>query len=218
MALSPEVRRDVEILWDFHVLDSGSVVADVLIILGSHDVRVADRGAELYVAGKAAPLAIVTGGAGKVTGTEWTRTEGDVYAERLILKGVPEGSILVETKATNTGDNFGYSRELAKASGYSIESGIIVSKPYMARRSLATAMKVWPDVSWYTRPPQIPLLEYPNDEVPLDRMINLMVGDLQRLKVYAEKGFQAYVDIPMPVWRAYERLADEGFDKFVIKG
>lgn len=217
MVLPPEVREDVEILWDFHVLDSGPVSADAIVVLGSHDMRVADRGAELYVSERAAPLVIATGGSGKVTGKEWVRPEGEIYAERLQEKGVPKEVILVESDATNTGDNFEYSRNLAIANGYVMASGIIVSKPYMARRSLATAIKRWPEVNWYARPPRIPLLEYPTEEVPLDRMINLMVGDLQRLRVYAAKGFQAPVDVPEQVWSAYERLAGKGFDKFVIK-
>ncbi len=87
----------------------------------------------------------------------------------------------------------------------------------MARRSLAVALKRWPEVTWYTRPPQISLREYPTTDVPLDRMINLMVGDLQRFKVYAEKGFQAPVDVPSMVWDAYGRLVAAGFDQFVIK-
>ena len=44
-----------------------------------------------------------------------------------------------------------------------------------------------------------------------------MVGDLQRLRVYEEKGFQAHVDVPSHVWEAYRRLADAGFDRYVIR-
>jgi uncharacterized SAM-binding protein YcdF (DUF218 family) len=218
MRLSPDTERDVEVLWNFHVIDGGPVTADVIVVLGSHDMRVADRGAELFISEQAAPLVVTTGGAGKVTQKQWSRPEGEIYAERLMMKGVPKEDILIEPKATNTGDNFDYSRELVNSSGYRVSRGIIVSKPYMARRSLATAAKNWSGVSWYTRPPQISLADYPTEDVPLDRMINLMVGDLQRLKVYAEKGFQAPVDIPDHVWRAYERLVASGFDSFVIKG
>ena len=57
------------------------------------------------------------------------------------------------------------------------------------------------------------LEEYGCDEATL----NLMVGDLQRLRVYAEKGFQAPVDVPEDVWAAYERLAAAGYDTYVIR-
>lgn len=44
-----------------------------------------------------------------------------------------------------------------------------------------------------------------------------MVGDLQRIKLYAEKGFQIPQDIPDEVWRAYNYLVDQGFSTNVIK-
>jgi uncharacterized SAM-binding protein YcdF (DUF218 family) len=215
--LSGQAREDVRTLWDFHVVDSGPVAGDLLLVLGSHDIRVADRAAELYLTEKAAPFVIVSGGAGKITGAEWTQPESEIYAKRLEEEGVPKDAILAESRAANTGDNFSFSRDLIRNKGIDISSGIIVSKPYMARRSLAVALKRWPEVTWYTRPPQISLREYPTTDVPLDRMINLMVGDLQRLKVYAEKGFQAPVDVPSMVWDAYGRLVAAGFDQFVIK-
>ncbi|MEJ7830229.1 MAG: hypothetical protein WKF91_18615 [Segetibacter sp.] len=43
-----------------------------------------------------------------------------------------------------------------------------------------------------------------------------MVGDLQRIKVYAEKGFQIYQEMPVEVWQAYERLVEVGFNKQLI--
>ena len=48
-------------------------------------------------------------------------------------------------------------------------------------------------------------------------MVNLMVGDLQRLDVYAEQGFQVPQEIPDEVWAAWQELVDAGFDQFVIR-
>ena len=44
-----------------------------------------------------------------------------------------------------------------------------------------------------------------------------MVGDLQRLRVYAELGYQVPVEVPAEVWAAYERLAADGYDRYVIR-
>ncbi len=44
-----------------------------------------------------------------------------------------------------------------------------------------------------------------------------MVGDLQRIKVYPEKEFQIYQEIPEDVWAAYEVLIRVGYDKHLIK-
>jgi hypothetical protein len=51
----------------------------------------------------------------------------------------------------------------------------------------------------------------------MEKVINIMVGDLQRIKIYPEKGFQIYQEIPAEVWKAYERLVALGFDKHLIK-
>jgi len=47
----------------------------------------------------------------------------------------------------------------------------------------------------------------------MEKVINIMVGDLQRIRIYPDKGFQISQDIPDDVWAAYERLVARGFDK-----
>jgi hypothetical protein len=47
----------------------------------------------------------------------------------------------------------------------------------------------------------------------MERVINIMVGDLQRIRIYPAKGFQIPQDIPDEVWTAYERLVKWGFTK-----
>lgn len=48
-------------------------------------------------------------------------------------------------------------------------------------------------------------------------IINIMVGDLQRIRVYPAKGFQIPQDIPEDVWEAYNRLVALGYDKQLVK-
>ena len=43
-----------------------------------------------------------------------------------------------------------------------------------------------------------------------------MVGDLQRIRVYAERGFQIPQEIPDEVWAAYEELVQLGFDERLV--
>ncbi len=63
---------------------------------------------------------------------------------------------------------------------------------------------------------KIPFDEYATEEIPLEKVINIMAGDLQRIKVYAEKGFQIPQKIPVDVWNAYERLVELGFNQQLI--
>ena len=65
--------------------------------------------------------------------------------------------------------------------------------------------------------PQISFDNYPTDDIPLEKVINIMTGDLQRIKLYPAKGFQVYQEIPPEVWDAYEKLIDAGFNEHLIK-
>jgi hypothetical protein len=50
-----------------------------------------------------------------------------------------------------------------------------------------------------------------------DDVVGIMVGDLQRIRLYPEKGFQIHQDIPDDVWRAYEELVEAGYDKYLLE-
>jgi uncharacterized SAM-binding protein YcdF (DUF218 family) len=92
----------------------------------------------------------------------------------------------------------------------------VVQKPYMERRSFATFKKHWPEKELVVTSPQISFEEYATQQISIDQFINVMVGDLQRIKVYPEKGYQIFQEIPEIVWEAYERLVSLGFDKHLI--
>ena len=169
--------------------------------------------AELF-AEKMAPLIVCSGGFGKITREIWNEEEGKVFAKKCIEQGVPKEKILIENHASNTGENFTLTRALLEKEGIKVQSGIIVCKPYMAKRALATARKQWPEVEWRVAVKKIPLDEYISDE-DLEREINVIVGDIERMKTYAEAGFQIPVDIPDEVWDAYKRLVRAGFNRFI---
>jgi len=57
------------------------------------------------------------------------------------------------------------------------------------------------------------LAGYRSGEITEDEVINVMVGDLQRIKMYPEKGFQVHQDIPKEVWDAYLKLVEMGYTK-----
>jgi uncharacterized SAM-binding protein YcdF (DUF218 family) len=132
-------------------------------------------------------------------------------------KDVPLKDILIENRSTNTGENILFTRQLLQEKGLDPQSFILVQKPYMERRTYATFQKQWPGKTVYVTSPQISFEKYSTSEAPLEQVINVMVGDLQRVRVYAEKGFQIHQDIPGEVWNAYERLVALGFNKQLIR-
>lgn len=203
-------------LWDYHHMQHVPEKADCIFALGSHDRRVANRAAELYLQGWA-PLLIFSGGLGNLTKSIWTETEADQFAAIALEMGVPANAILVENESTNTGENILFTQELLQERGLDPQSFIVVQKPYMERRSYATFKKHWPDKQLLVTSPQISFKDYPTDDIPLERVINVMVGDLQRIKIYPAKGFQIYQEMPDTIWHAYERLVELGFDKHLAR-
>jgi uncharacterized SAM-binding protein YcdF (DUF218 family) len=214
--ITTEVLSLAQQLWDYHHMDHQLAKADCILALGSHDLRVADRAAELYLEGWA-PLVIMSGGLGNFTQQMWTEKEADKFAAIAIQKGVPADAILIENRSTNTGENIMFTQQLLKAKGLNMQSFIVVQKPYMERRSYATFKKHWPDKELMVTSPQIAFDEYANEEIPLEKVIHIMAGDLQRIKLYPAKGFQIHQAIPDHVWDAYERLVALGFDEHLVK-
>jgi len=203
-------------LWDYHLLNNQLEKADCILALGSHDLRVAERAAELYLEGFA-PLLVMSGGLGNFTQDIWTEKEADKFAAIAIGKGVPAEAILIENNSTNTGENILFTQKILKEKKLNPQSFIVVQKPYMERRAYATFKKNWPDKKLLVTSPQISFEDYPNEEIPMEKVINIMVGDLQRIKFYPEKGFQVYQEIPPEVWDALEKLVALGFDKHLMK-
>jgi uncharacterized SAM-binding protein YcdF (DUF218 family) len=214
--ITSEIIRLANIVWDYHHMNHKLDKTECIFVLGSQDTRVAERGAELYLQGYA-PLLILSGGLGRLTKESWIETEADLFARIALQKGVPADAILVENKSTNTGENILFTRELLKEKNIHLESFILVQKPYMERRTYATFQKQWPGKTVYVTSPQISFEEYPTPDLPIEKVINIMVGDLQRIRLYAEKGFQVQQEIPPQVWSAYEQLIAAGFDKQLVK-
>jgi uncharacterized SAM-binding protein YcdF (DUF218 family) len=211
----PEILQLAKTIWEYHHLRHTLVPADCILTLGSHDTRVAERAASLYLEGWA-PLMIFAGGLGRLTEGMWTEPEADLFARIAVEKGVPKEAILIENRSTNTGENIQLVQQLLRSKALDPQTFIVVQKPYMERRSYATFAKNWPQKCFVVTSPQIAFEDYPTPEIPLEQVINIMVGDLQRIKVYPEKGFQVYQEIPPSVWEAYERLVALGFNKQLI--
>lgn len=203
-------------LWDYHHMHHTLEKSDCILVLGSHDLRVAERGADLYLQGLA-PIIIFSGGLGNLTKDMWTATEADLFATIALDKGVPREAIFIENKSTNTGENILFTQRLLQDKQLDLNSFIVVQKPYMERRSYATFKKHWPEKKLLVTSPLLSFEEYPNSEIPLERVINIMVGDLQRIKIYPDKGFQITQEIPTDIWHAWERLVEMGFNGHLVK-
>ena len=219
--MNHRIRALVEKIWDYHHLDHQLAPADAILVLCSHDKVVAARGAELFLQGWS-PLLIFAGGLGAITRRLWHEPEADQFAGIAIEMGVPKDRILVENTSTNTGENILFTKQLLAAKGLDPQTFIVVQKPYMERRSYATFRKVWPEKEVRVTSPRVSLDDYlregSHDALSPDDVIGIMVGDLQRIRLYPAKGFQIHQDIPDDVWRAYKELVNAGYDKYLLNG
>lgn len=207
-------------IWDYHHMNMRLEKADAIFVLCSHDTIVAECAAQLFLDGWA-PLLIFSGGYGVITKNLWNEPEADKFAEIAIKMGVPKGKIIVENKSSNTGENVSLTKKILENLHLSPQKFILVQKPYMERRTFATFKKVWPEKDFIVTSPQVSfddyLTNYSNKALDRDHVISIMVGDLQRIKIYPDKGFQIYQEIPADIWDAYEKLVEAGYTKHLVK-
>lgn len=200
-----------KILWDYHHVNHTLKIVDAIIVLGGHDLRVAEKGADLLLAGFA-PFVIFSGYKGERT-QNWPLSEAETFANVAKKLGVTDEKILIENTSTNTGENITNSKLLLEQKGLTPNSIILVAKPFMERRAFATARKIWPDIEWIVTSPAISYEDYPDNEDSKDYLINIMVVYLHSIDIYPQKGFQILQDIPAEVWDAYKELRRRGFGK-----
>src|ERR671913_530454 len=124
------MRPHVEALWRYHQLGHELTPADAILVLCSHDLRVAERGAQLFLE-RFAPLLIFSGGQGGITRRIWNEPEADQFARIAVARGVPRESILIENRSSNTGENIDFTRQLLADRGLDPQTFIVVQKPYM---------------------------------------------------------------------------------------
>ena len=217
--MNERIRPLVEKLWRYHQLNHELSRADAIVALCSHDTIVAERAAHLFQEGWA-PLLIFAGGLGAITKHLWSEPEAEQFARIAVAMGVPEDRVLKETRSTNTGENVLFTRRMLAERGLDLRKFIVVQKPYMERRAYATFRKVWPEAEVIVTSPRASLHEYltrySHESFTDDDVISIMVGDLQRIRLYPELGFQIPQEIPDDVWEAFRVLVEEGYNRHLV--
>src|ERR1043166_2727359 len=100
-----------EAIWNYHLMKHQVAKADAILVLCSHDERIAERGAQLFLEGWA-PLIIFAGGRGAITQRLWNEPEAKRFARIAVSLNVPRESILVESESTHTGENIAFTKSL----------------------------------------------------------------------------------------------------------
>jgi len=210
-----DIREDVATLWAYHQMGHQVRPVDVGIGLGSHDPSVASYAAELWHRG-IFPLIVFTGANAPTTKDRFPRGEALHYSEEARSLGVPDNAILVEPKAANTAENLTLTRELLAEHDIKPRSVMLISRPYQQRRAFATCRKVWPEVEVVCSSIQLTLNDYVARLGDPERVVNMLVGDTQRIELYAERGFAIEQPMSGEVRDAYRRLVAQGYTSRLV--
>jgi uncharacterized SAM-binding protein YcdF (DUF218 family) len=204
--------KAIETLWQYLQLDHCVVKSDLIMVLCSNDLRVAEYAAQLYHL-QLAPKILFSGGLGRFTEDLFEHPEAETFAQVARDLGVPKEAILLETKASNTGENVLFSYQMLNDMNDIPEKVIIVQKPFMERRSLATFVKQWPieETQVVVTSQKGKFEDYLCIDMPIDLVVDAMVSDFERIRDYPAKGFQIEQPIPNEVHQAYEVVKALGY-------
>jgi hypothetical protein len=216
--VTEEVLSAARTIWGYHQLRHKPIPADVIVALGTNDLRVAEFAADLYLRGFG-KLLVCTGAKAHqhdLLATSWSDSEAEMYRRAALARGVPADRILVEPEATNTAENLRFTRRLLAERGVCAANLVIAVKPFMQRRTWATMAVEWPEMPATVASPEMSLDEYFTPELGPEKIIHIMMGDLQRIWVYGRRGWSAPQRVPGAVLEAYSRLKALGFTAHLL--
>lgn len=215
MIVYHNVEQLCNTIWDYLVLKQPLVKSDCILVFGGHDPSVAIHAAHLYKEEWAQKI-IVSGGVthpASFYGETQDRIEAEALKLILLKNDVKETDIILETKAKNTSENFWFTADLLEEQHLSYNKFILVQKPYTERRTYLTGLNRWPDKSLIISSVNVTFEEYFNGNIPKEKIVEMIVGEVYRLREYPKLGYFKEPQIPHEVWNAYCKLVDLGFNK-----
>ena len=208
--------QPLQVIWDDLGMHQTPEEADCIVGFGNFNTNIARRAAQLYRQGLA-PVVLFTGGLGRNTEGLLPESEAVRFARVAMECGVPEAAILLEPDSTNTAENILFTRRLLEERGIPHQRILGVHQPFMERRITAAMGSYWPEQAFRVTSPQVSIPDYLADAqrqgISENAAVSVIVGDFQRIELYAKKGYQTPQYIPPEAWDAFHRLVAMGFDK-----
>jgi len=202
-------------IWDYHHMNHTLKKCNCILVFGSHDERVAKRWAELFLEWYA-PYILFSWWKWRLT-EDRDISEADKFAKIARNMWVPESSIIIENKSTNSEENVKFSMNLLQEQWIETNSLLVIHKPYMERRAFATFKKHFPDQHLIISSQECWINDYISDIITIESLINLIVWDLHRIIVYPKKWFQIEQDVPKDVIEAMNLLIDYWYNHCLVK-
>ena len=215
-----EFLEPLQVIWDYLCLHQEPCKADCIVGFGNFNTDIARRAAELYHQGLA-PKILFTGGLGRNTEGMLPEPEAVRFAKVAMECGVPAEDILMEDRSANTKENIEFTRQLLKNAGIPTNHILGVHQPFMERRIAAAMGVYWPEVQFSVTSPLVTIPEYlaraREQGISENASVSVIVGDFQRMDLYARKGYQLPQHIPEEAWKAFRDLVNMGYDKQLAK-
>ena len=212
--------QPLQVIWDYLGMHQEPQKADCIVGFGNFNDNIARRAAQLYHQGYADRV-LFTGGLGRNTRGLLPETEAARFARVAEECGVPGDAILREDRSTNTKENILFTRDLLTQLGLPRDHILGVHQPFMERRICAALGVYWPEVRITVTSPQVTIPEYLADAkrqgITENAAVSVIVGDFQRMDLYAQKGYQLPQEIPEEAWEAFRQLVAMVFDKQLAK-
>ncbi len=140
---------------------------------------------------------------GYYTSKIWRQPEAQKFRRVAIERGVDPDAILTEDQSRNSGENVIRTRKPLDIRGITLRSAICVQKPYLERRVHLPLKKQWPDCDFLLTSPPIQYEHYPHPGViEVDKLINELVGQVDRVEKYPSLGFTERDELPEKVLQA----------------
>ncbi len=204
----------LKIIWDYMHMNMEPQRADCIIGFGNYNEDIPRRAAELYHQ-QLAPKVLFTGGLGRNTLGLWTGSEAERFGEIAVVEGVSPSDIIIEKESTNTAENILFTRKSLSSLGMDVSTILGVHHPFMERRIYAALKVYWPEVDATITSPQMDIPTYLENTLArgLDEQaaIDVIMGDFQRITIYAQKGYQIPQHIPDEVYRSFGVMISLGY-------
>jgi uncharacterized SAM-binding protein YcdF (DUF218 family) len=184
--------------------------SDVIIGFGHFDLKIPRHCGELYT-NESARRIIFTGGIGSGT-ADLGKAEAVAFREELRRRhpSISAEAVIVEDRSTNTSENVQFTAQKLKMEypdftfGEQIKKVLIVANAYRQRRVFLTCRRNLPEVEFYNSPPTSTFEE----ELQLFSskgfdFIKLLLGEIDRIIRYGEKGYILRENIPGKIYDNY---------------
>lgn len=215
-----DFMKPLQVIWDYLCMNEPLEKAECIVGFGNFNTDIARRAAELYHEGFA-PKVLFTGGLGRNTEGLLPEPEAVRFAKVAMECGVPQEDIILEPDSTNTKENILFTRNRLETLDLPHGRILGVHQPFMERRIKAAMGVYWPENDFRVTSPQVTIPKYleaaSRQGVSPNASVSVIVGDFQRMDLYAKLGYQLPQHIPQEAWEAFHTLVEMGYDKQLAK-